>query len=101
VGALLRIAAVPPGRADFSCTAGGRARAEAPVFQVRFKNRSTGRRYFSRVTSAPLATEAGPLPLTRFGNAGTRRPPAADAVRPALDPAVPGRISGLWATIFE
>ncbi|MBD2766345.1 hypothetical protein IC235_00385 [Hymenobacter sp. BT664] len=101
VFALLRIAAVRPGRADFSCTAAGRARASHPVFQVRFKNRSTNRHYFSRVTGAPVSTDPTPLPLTRFGNAGPKQKPTGDDIKFSFDQLAPGRITGLRSEIFE
>lgn len=101
VFALIRIAAVRPGNADFSCTVGGKARADYPVFQVRFKNRSTTRHYFNRATGAPTTTETGPLPLTYFGNAGNKLKPVPEALKLAFDPVVAGRITGIQSNIFE
>ncbi|GAB3573278.1 hypothetical protein [Hymenobacter daeguensis] len=101
VFALVRIAAVRPGNAAFSCTVGGKARPDYPVFQVRFKNRSTVRHYFNRVTGAPTTTDAGPLPLTFSGNAGTRQKPAPEAIRLTLDPVMAGRITGIQSNIYE
>mgnify|MGYP000099484261 CR=1 FL=1 len=101
VFALIRIAAVRPGNADFSCTVAGKARLDYPVFQVRFKNRSTTRHYFSRATGAPTATDPGPLPLTFAGNAGTKQKPPPEALKLAFDPVVAGRIVGIESNIFE
>lgn len=44
--------------------------AAAPVYQVRFRNRSTTWTYLNKTTGAPVSTEPNPLPLTHFGNAG-------------------------------
>ena len=52
-----------------------RQRRFAPVYQVRFKNRSTVWTYLNNATGAVLSTEANPLPLTYFGNAGTKQKP--------------------------
>jgi len=101
VFALLRIAAVRPDNAEFSCTDGGRARASHPVFQVRFKNRATNRHYFSRVTSASTSTDPSPLPLTRFGNAGAKQKPSIADIKVSFDQNIPGRITGLRSDIFE
>jgi hypothetical protein len=101
VFALLRIAAIRPGNAEFSCTADGQARTDHPVFQVRFKNRSTNRHYFSRVTGAPVSTDPDPRPLTRFGNAGSKQKPTIDDIKFSFDQNIPGRITGLSSEIFE
>ena len=101
VFALIRIAAVRPGSADFSCTVAGKARPDYPVFQVRFKNRSTVRHYFNRATGAPTTTDPGPLPLTFSGNAGPKQKPAPEALKLTFDPVVAGRITGIQSNIFE
>jgi hypothetical protein len=101
VFALIRIAAVRPGNADFNCTAGGKARTDYPVFQVRFKSRSTTRHYFSRVTGAPTTTDPGPVPLTYFGNAGHKLKPAPEAIKLTFDPGGASRITGIQSNIFE
>jgi len=101
VFALIRIAAVRPGNAAFNCTVGGKARADYPVFQVRFKNRSTVRHYFNRGTGAPTTTDPSPLPLTHFGNAGNKLKPAPEALKLDFDPVVTGRITGIRSDIFE
>lgn len=64
--ALIRIGAVRSGDDDFSCTSGGFAKTNAPVFQLRFKNRRTLWRYISR--SNGLSSDAGIFPLTFHGN---------------------------------
>jgi hypothetical protein len=80
--ALIRIAAIRADDGDFSCIDGnGLAKTAAPVFQVRFKNRATYWRYVSKITGAVVSNEAAPLPLTYFGNAGTKQKPSAGLVK--------------------
>lgn len=86
--ALIRIAAVHPTDADFSCTSGGVAKTDPPFFQVRFRNRWTYRRYMNQQTGTLISTENAPLPLTYQGNAGTGQPPPVNMVKL-------GEISGL------
>ena len=59
-----------------SSTARARAKTPSPVYQVRFKNRSTVWTYLDKQTGAVTSTEADPLPLTHFGNAGTKQKPS-------------------------
>jgi hypothetical protein len=67
---------------DFSFVDGGGAlTAQAPVYEVRFKNRSTFWRYVDKTTGAVNSTEPKPLPLTYFGNAGTKQKPSGGPVR--------------------
>lgn len=91
VYALIRISAVRPGDADFSCTETQKAKApdptsgesRHPVFQLRFKNRSSYWRYRKKRSGAVISTEADPLPLTFNGNAsGTKQKPSAGVVKP-------------------
>ena len=60
----------------------GMPKAAPPVYQVRFKNRSTVRSYLDKATSAVLSTEPAPLPLTYFGNAGSKQAPSRGIVKP-------------------
>jgi hypothetical protein len=53
----------------------GKLKQTSPVFQIRFKNRSTIWSYFDKRTRAAISTEPQPLPLTYFGNAGTKQKP--------------------------
>ncbi len=78
--AVVRITAVRAGDADYSCTSGGLPKAAHPVFQIRFKNRSTTWRTFSRTDPAILIQEAGPFPLTHTGNATTTQKPSTGIV---------------------
>jgi hypothetical protein len=83
VFALIRLAAVRADADEFSIIdGGGHAKVPHPVFHVRFKNRSTIRRYVNKTTRAVISTEAVPLPLTRFGNAGTGQKPSDGFVKP-------------------
>lgn len=59
----------------------GRAKPVPPVYQVRFKNRSTIWNYLNKRTGAVDSTEANPLPLTYFGNAGTKQKPSEGFVK--------------------
>lgn len=74
VYALIRVRAVHPTDALFSCTTGGVAKPVAPVFQVRFKNRHSIWRYKSKTNPSLPATDLGLLPLTFFGNASPGPP---------------------------
>lgn len=97
--ALIRLSAVRGNDDDFSLIDGaGHAKTPHPVFHVRFKNRSAFWRYFDKSTLAPISTEPDPLPLTRFGNAGTKQKPSEGLVKAIrTGPA----ISRLVADIFE
>lgn len=80
VFAVIRLSAAAVG--DFGFVDGnGHPLTTNPVFQVRFKNRSTIRRYFDKNTGAFIAEEPEPLPLTNFGNAGSRQKPSEGLVR--------------------
>ncbi|NTW49339.1 MAG: hypothetical protein HGB19_06365, partial [Chlorobiales bacterium] len=78
---LIRLAAVRPSDPDFSfIDNSGHAKTAYPVYQLRFKSRSTYRQYFDKKTSASLSSESSALPLTFFGNAGTKQKPQADRI---------------------
>jgi hypothetical protein len=47
----------------------GKAKATCPIFQVRFKNRSTFWKYFNKTTGDWKSTTPQPLPITYHGNA--------------------------------
>jgi hypothetical protein len=80
--ALLGLTAVRPSDAAFSFVDGtGAAKGVAPVYQVRFKNRSTVWTYRNKRTGAVDSTEANALPLTYFGNAGTKQKPSEGFVK--------------------
>lgn len=100
VFALVWIAAVRPDDAAFSCTVSGLARTDPPVFEIRLKNRSTVRQYRNKTTKALIETEATPLPLTQFGNAGSKQKPPDAAITVVFDAAVPPKITRLVSEIF-
>lgn len=81
IAMLIRIALTRADDASFNCVdAAGAPLSNPPVFQVRLRNRRSTWTYRSRTTAAVLATEAKPLPLTNYGNAGTRQKPDASTV---------------------
>ena len=59
----------------------GAPKADAPTYHIRFRNRSTVWTYLDQRTGAVESTEPGPLPLTRFGNAGTKQKPSRGLVK--------------------
>jgi len=82
VSALLSLTAIRPDDDAFSFVDGaGAAKVAHPVYQVRFKNRSTIWTYLNKRTGAVDWTEAHPLPLTYFGNAGTKQKPSEGTVK--------------------
>jgi len=81
VSALIELSAFRGG-GDFGFVdGGGQALATPPAFQVRFKNRSTLWKYFDKNTGGFQSAETAPLPLTHFGNAGTRTKPSEGFVK--------------------
>ena len=62
----------------------GHPKSDAPIFQVRFKNRSTFWRYLDKVTGAEKSIESSALPLTFYGNAGSKQKPSDRLVKPEL-----------------
>ena len=82
VFALISLTAVRASDDVFSFVDGtGRAKPVPPVYQVRFKNRSTIWNYLNKRTGVVESTEANPLPLTYFGNAGTKQKPSEGFVK--------------------
>jgi len=59
----------------------GKVMTVPPVYQVRFKNRSTFWKYLDKSSGLEISTEPNPLPLTYFGNAGTRQKPSNGLVK--------------------
>lgn len=94
---VVRLSATHPSDTDFSFIDGsGKAKASSPVFQIRFKNRSTQWKYIVNKTGA-VTSEPSPLPLTRFGNAGTRQKPSEGHVKAVKSGA---RITSIVSEIF-
>ena len=77
VFALIRLTAIRANDSDFSfIDSKGRAKTAHPIFQIRLKNRSTIWQYLNKTTGTVDSTELNPLPLTHFGNAGTKQKPS-------------------------
>lgn len=82
VFALISLTAVRADDDSYSFVdAAGAPKAAPPTYQVRFKNRSTVWVYLNKSTGAVVSTEASPLPLTYFGNAGTKEKPSRGLVK--------------------
>lgn len=77
VFALIRLSPLRADDNSFSFTDGnGLAKTPYPIFQVRFKNRSTIRRYINKRTGTVVLTEIEPLPLTCFRSPSSDSNPA-------------------------
>jgi hypothetical protein len=73
---LLKLKAVRADDDSFSFVdAQGKAKVLPPIYQVRFKNRSTYWRYVNKTSGAVVSTETNPLPMTFYGNANTKPKP--------------------------
>jgi len=82
VFALIRLAPVRPTDTDFSfIDATGHAKVSSPVFDIRFKSRSTIWQYFDKSSGALISAETDPLPLTYYGNAGSKQKPSEGVVK--------------------
>ncbi|SHM16652.1 hypothetical protein [Rhodanobacter sp. OK091] len=98
VFALITLTAVRASDDDFSFVDGtGAPKTPATVYEVRLKNRSTWWTYLDKQTGAPGAPETQPLPLTFFGNAGTRQKPSQGIVKAQMSGA---RITQLVSEIY-
>ena len=96
--ALIRVSALRPDDGDFSIIdAEGHAKVAAPVFELRLKSRSTTWRYFDKSTGALISTESNPLPLTYYGNAGSKQKPSEGVVKAEQ---TGGKITQLISEIF-
>jgi hypothetical protein len=96
--ALVSLTAVRADNDAFSFVdATGAPKAAPPVYQVRFKNRSTVWTYRDKQTGALASTEPSPLPLTYFGNAGTKQKPSRGFVKAQRNGIA---ISGLISEVF-
>jgi hypothetical protein len=82
VFALISLTAVRASDDRFSFVDGaGAPKSPPPVYHVRFRNRSTTWIYRDKQTGAVLSTEPQPLPLTHFGNAGSRQKPSRGVIK--------------------
>jgi hypothetical protein len=70
------------------------------VFEVHLQNRWTLWRYFSKRDGSLTSAEADPLPLTHFGNAGTKQKPSTTAISAEFDTQNPPRIARLVSEIY-
>ncbi|WP_341487024.1 hypothetical protein [Pararhizobium sp. A13] len=74
---LIRLSAVRADNGAFSFVDGnGAPKTTPPVYQVRFKNRATFWNYRKKQDGTAVTAEPDALPLTHFGNAGTRQKPS-------------------------
>lgn len=101
VFALIRLSPLRNDNDDFSFVNkdNGNAKATHPIFEVRFKNRSTFWQYL-RQENGQLVEETESLPLTYFGNAGIKRKPSVDFVEPQNEQDDSKRITKLVSKIF-
>jgi hypothetical protein len=75
----IRISTVNDMNKDFSLIDGEKAKKNAPIFQIRLKNRSTCWKYIDKKTGN-IIEETQILPLTHFGNAGIRKKPSIEGI---------------------
>lgn len=75
--ALIQLAALNATDADYSfIDSAGLAKTLCPVYQIRFKNRATTRKYIKKQTGLVNSMDANSTPLTFYGNAGVKQKPA-------------------------
>lgn len=99
VGAVIRLAPRRPTGSPFNFTDSSGV-ATPRVFEVHLQNRWTTWQYHDKADGSLTSTEAGPLPLTHFGNAGTKQKPATAAVGAEFDTQSPARITRLVSSIY-
>jgi hypothetical protein len=101
VAAVIRLT---PRRSDdtaFSfANANGTPRTPTRVFEVHLRNRWTTWQYRDKSDGSVTATEADPLPLTHFGNAGTKQKPSTASVGVERDSGDPSKITRLVSDIY-
>lgn len=99
VFALIQLDALNPLDDKFSLLDNGQVKQNAPVFEIRLKNRSTVWRYIEQNTGVTEFEESAPLPLTFFGNAGSKRKPTVSHLK--TEPVPSGsRIDQLVSEVF-
>ena len=99
---IINIAAEKPGDPEYSCIAGGLAKENHPVFQIRFRNRSLTWTYLNKNNGNPISESASPLPLTFSGNAGTKQKPSSGVIKADHEDNNPAnRIERIFTEIFE
>lgn len=101
VAVVIRLA---PRRADnnaFSfANANGTVRTPTRVFEVHLRNRWTTWQYRDQGDGSITSTETDPLPLTHFGNAGTKQKPSTAAIGVERDSGDPLKITRLVSDIY-
>ena len=101
VAAVIRLApGAPTTTPSASSTPTGRTRTRYPVFEVHLRNRWTTWRYRNKRDGSVTSTEADPLPLTHFGNAGTKQKPSTAAIGVERDSRDPPKITRLVSDIY-
>ena len=101
VAAVIRLAPRRVDDAAFSfANANGTPRTPTRVFEVHLRNRWTTWRYRKKGDGSVTATEADPLPLTHFGNAGTKQKPSTAAISFERDTSDPPKVTRLVSDIY-
>lgn len=97
VFALIRLSAVRADDSAFSFIDGsGQAKSTYPIYQIRFKSRSTFWKYIEKSNAITLSSKT--LPLTFFGNAiVTKQKPSQGAVKAVMNDK---RVTQLFSEIF-
>jgi hypothetical protein len=72
----------------------------SPVFEIRFKNRSTLWKYYNKKTGEIESTETESLPLTCFGNAGSQQKAAAESIKSEFKDSDVTKIKSLFSEIY-
>jgi hypothetical protein len=101
VAAVIRLVPQRGDDAAFSfANANGTPRTPTRVFEVHLRNRWTTWRYRKKGDGSITATETDPLPLTHFGNAGTKQKPSTAAIGVERDSGDPPKITRLVSDIY-
>lgn len=101
VAAVIRLVPRRGDDAAFSfANADGTPRTPPRVFEVHLRNRWTTWRYRKKGDGSISATEADPLPLTHFGNAGTKQKPSTAGISFERDNSDPPKITRLVSDIY-
>jgi hypothetical protein len=101
VAAIIRIVPRRANDSAFSLVTKNRApRASARVFEVHLRNRWTTWRYHDQRDGVVTSTEADPLPLTHYGNAGDKQKPSPTAIDVEFDNSSPPKITRLVSDIY-
>jgi hypothetical protein len=99
VTAVIRLVPRRPADSPFNF-AGPDGTPRPRVFEVHLQNRWTIWQYHRKSDGSPTSVEASPLPLTHFGNAGTKQKPSNAAIGAQFDDQSPRRITRLVSDIY-